>query len=298
MKISIIGFFSVLLIFLHGGCASKKTDITKTYLIEAETAIGHAKLAGAQSVASSTLAKAEQYYKQASDDYYKEAGGRLVASIRESVALKAKSADNALRAKKEAELAMSEINKHLATSEVKKQYDHLKNQEESLQKELQNQNLQIKSQNESLKEEIEKLESTNQMLQKELESKDIAKPKALYLEAFYLFHGRKYEASRKKLQSLLEMFPDSDLSENAQYWIGENYFMQKKYKEACMAFETVLAKYKKGNKSADSLFKLGRCYYRIRNYEKSKQRWQSVIKLYPGSSAAARAREFLNKFHK
>ena len=292
MKIFHIEYISILLVFLHAGCASQKAEIAKTNLMEAETAINYAKLAGAQSAAPSNFAKVEQYYKQAEDAFQKEARGRLFEYLDESDALKAKSADIALNAKKEAETALSE---------TKKQYDKLINQNEVLQKELQNLNAQLKSQKELSQGEIEKLKSTIQMLQEKLENynqlADAVKPKALYLEAFYLFHGRKYEASRKKLQRLLEMFPDTDFSENAQYWIGENYFMQKKYKEACMAFETVLTKYKKGKKSADSLFKLGRCYYRLGKYEKSKQSWQAVIKRYPGSRAAARAREFLSKFH-
>jgi len=292
MKIFHIGYISILLVFLHAGCASKKAEIAKTNLMEAETAINYAKLAGAQSAAPSNLAKAEQYYKQAEDAFHKEAGGRLFSYLSGSAALKAQSADNALNAKKEAETAISE---------TKKQYDQLKNQNEVLQKELQNLNAQLKSQKELPQGEIEKLKSTIQMLQEKLENykqlADAVKPKALYREAFYLFQNRKYEESRKTFQHLLEKFPDFYLGENAQYWIGETYFMQQKPKEACEAFETVLAKYKQGKKSADSLFKLGRCYYKLRNYEKSKQSWQSVIKRYPGSRAAARAREFLSKFH-
>jgi len=271
MKIAKIGYLAIFIVFLQIGCASKETKIAKKHLIEAKTTIGTAKLMGAESAAPSQMSSAEKYYRKADDDFHKEPrSNRLVSTLRQSTELKKKSAENALLAKKEAERAIQ------------------------IMKEQENR---IRSQKDSLEREVNQLTSTIQEHQKELKrsrQKKEEKPKALYMKAFYLFHDRDYETSRKTFERYLEV-ASNDLGDNAQFWIGECYYMQKKYRKAKEAYQAVLSNFPKSNKTADSLLKLGLSYRRLKNYEKSKQSWRSLIKRYPKSQAAAIARKYLGR---
>ncbi len=50
-------------------------------------------------------------------------------------------------------------------------------------------------------------------------------------------------------------FPQSDLADNAQYWIGECFYSQKKFQEAKEGFAAVAEHFPFGNKVPDALYK-------------------------------------------
>ena len=52
-------------------------------------------------------------------------------------------------------------------------------------------------------------------------------------------------------------YPDDPLAGNAQYWIGETYYVRGQYKNAADAFLKGYKKYKSGEKAPDTLLRLG-----------------------------------------
>ena len=54
-----------------------------------------------------------------------------------------------------------------------------------------------------------------------------------------------------------QRYPNDPLAGNAQYWLGETYYVRKDYKNAAAAFAEGYQKYPKGPKAADDLLKLG-----------------------------------------
>src|SRR6185295_20399322 len=55
----------------------------------------------------------------------------------------------------------------------------------------------------------------------------------------------------------VKAYPNDQLAGNAQYWIGETYFVRGQYKAAADAFLKGYKKYKTGEKAPDTLLKLG-----------------------------------------
>ncbi len=66
-----------------------------------------------------------------------------------------------------------------------------------------------------------------------------------------------YDAAEASFNTILTKYPDDSLAGNAQYWLGETYYVKKDYTKAAVAFAKGYSGYKSGSKGPDSLLKLG-----------------------------------------
>ena len=121
-----------------------------------------------------------------------------------------------------------------------------------------------------------------------------ADPKAIYMKGFYLFHNRDYTASRKAFEAYLKL-PSDDFSDNARFWIGECFYMQKKYRQAGASYQRVLSDYSGSNKTPEAMLKLGVCFRHLKDAKKAREIWRALVKQYPESRAAAAARKHLSR---
>jgi len=78
-----------------------------------------------------------------------------------------------------------------------------------------------------------------------------------YDEAFGLLREANYPAAEQALRDFVRRYPSDPLSGNAQYWLGETYFVRGRYDAAAAAFAEGYEKYPHGAKGADDLLKLG-----------------------------------------
>ncbi|MBE6449458.1 MAG: tol-pal system protein YbgF [Alphaproteobacteria bacterium] len=81
--------------------------------------------------------------------------------------------------------------------------------------------------------------------------------KSAYNAAYDLLKDLKYEQAQIALSEFLEKYPEHELAGNAQYWLGETFYVRRMYEDAAIAFATGFKKYKNSTKSADNLLKLG-----------------------------------------
>ena len=77
-----------------------------------------------------------------------------------------------------------------------------------------------------------------------------------YNYAFGLLRQANYPAAQQALRSFVQRFPNDALAGNAQYWLGETFYVSKDYANAATAFAEGYQKYPKGPKAADNLLKL------------------------------------------
>ncbi len=82
-------------------------------------------------------------------------------------------------------------------------------------------------------------------------------PQEQYNFAFGLLRQANYPAAEQALRAFIERYPNDALAGNAQYWLGETYFVRKDYNNAAAVFAEGYEKYPKGGKAADNLLKLG-----------------------------------------
>ena len=107
-----------------------------------------------------------------------------------------------------------------------------------------------------------------------------------YAAAYELFKEEKYEKARTEFKNYLKQFPNTDYSENAQYWIGECYYFEKKYEEAILEFDKVIKSYPNGNKAPSALLRQGFAFLNLGDKSSAKLILQQVIKDYPNTNNA------------
>ena len=114
---------------------------------------------------------------------------------------------------------------------------------------------------------------------------------ALYDRGYTLYHQGRYVDAEAGFRRFLQAYPDTSLSDNAQYWIGESRFARADYDGALAAFREVVQRYPGGNKVADSLLKVADCLQRLGDTEAARSTYDEVIRRFPGSAAGAMAEE-------
>lgn len=120
-------------------------------------------------------------------------------------------------------------------------------------------------------------------------------PEELYSHAYSIYKKGRYPEAREAFLKFLHKFPQTELSDNAQFWIGECYYKEKNYEKAILAYEEVIQKYPQGNKIPDALLKEALCFRAIGDKTSSDIIFQRVIEKYPESPQAEIARKELNK---
>jgi tol-pal system protein YbgF len=80
---------------------------------------------------------------------------------------------------------------------------------------------------------------------------------AVYTQAFDALKAGSYSVAITGFKDFLGSYPASPLAENAQYWLGEAYYVTHDYEAAAGAFRAVLKKWPGARKAPDALLKLG-----------------------------------------
>ena len=85
-------------------------------------------------------------------------------------------------------------------------------------------------------------------------------------------------------------YPDSDLAGEAQFRIGECYFVQGRYFEAIAEYEKKLASLPEDTFTSESQYRIGESYEKMGRKEPAEEAFQKTLQKYPQSIAAARVR--------
>lgn len=124
----------------------------------------------------------------------------------------------------------------------------------------------------------------------------LPKDQAAYNQAMEEMKQKQYDKAIRSYRSFIKKFPESDLKDNAQYWIGECYYALKKYEEAIIEFEEVIQQYPKGDKVAAALLKEGLAFHELKDNTPARQILKKLIDQYPNSEEAQKATEKLKEF--
>lgn len=112
----------------------------------------------------------------------------------------------------------------------------------------------------------------------------------LYNTAYRDLSRGNYQLALQGFRQFVNEYPNADLTDNAQYWIGEVYYAQGRYQNAIDEFERVVKWYRTGDKTASALLKIAFSYLNMEETEQGKIYLQEVLKDYPDSDEASRAR--------
>src|SRR5262245_40902182 len=102
-----------------------------------------------------------------------------------------------------------------------------------------------------------------------------------------------YDQAVAELQDFIRQNPKDDLADDAEYLVGEAYFVQEKYPDAVAAYDRLLANHGQGDKAAAGHFKKGLALLSMNRTADAVIQLQYVISNYPKSEEARLARERL-----
>lgn len=115
-------------------------------------------------------------------------------------------------------------------------------------------------------------------------------PAELYDTAYADYNKGRYALAIQGFQEYLAAYPSTDLSDNAQYWIGECHYAQKNHKEAIADFDKLLKAWPKSDKAAAALLKKGYALVELGLKAEGVVALQYVIHEYPSAEEARLAR--------
>jgi tol-pal system protein YbgF len=119
--------------------------------------------------------------------------------------------------------------------------------------------------------------------------------RANYQAAFELLKQGRYKEASTALRQFMVEFPDSSLSDNAQYWLAETHYVSQSYDKALPEFSLVVEKYPKSRKIPDALLKIGYCNYELKRFDAARKSLQTVVANYPETTAARLAGQRLER---
>jgi tol-pal system protein YbgF len=120
-------------------------------------------------------------------------------------------------------------------------------------------------------------------------------PEEIYAQAYNIYKEGRLTEAREAFTGFLRQFPNTEYSDNAQFWIGECHFKENNYEEAILAYEDVVAKYPAGNKVPDALLKQGLCFQELGDMVSSRIILQRIVENHPDSPQAEIAKSRLEK---
>ncbi len=115
----------------------------------------------------------------------------------------------------------------------------------------------------------------------------------LYKDAYEAYHKGDLEGARRKFEAFLKQYPNTELSDNAQFWIGETYYLKKDYERAILEYEKAIVKYPEGDKIPAALFKQALAFLELGDRGNARNLLKRVIEKYPHSDQAELAKKKL-----
>jgi tol-pal system protein YbgF len=116
-----------------------------------------------------------------------------------------------------------------------------------------------------------------------------------YQAAFELLKEQRYEPAALAFEQFLVTFPESELADNAQYWLAESYYVTQRFDQALTEFKIVMERFPNSRKVPDALLKMGYCNYELQRWDAARGSLARVQTEYPETTAARLAGQRLQR---
>jgi len=111
-----------------------------------------------------------------------------------------------------------------------------------------------------------------------------------YDRAYNLLRTQDWDKAERALSDFVKRYPKNPMAGNAQYWLGETFYVRKKYNEAAVAFAEGFRSYPTNNKAPDNLLKLGMAMSELGKAKESCTAYGELLQRFPGASPAIKRR--------
>ncbi len=118
-------------------------------------------------------------------------------------------------------------------------------------------------------------------------------PNQLYDQATQDLTQGRYALALQGFRDFVRRFPAAELSDNAQYGVGECFFAQSRFDSAAVEYARVETGWAQGDRVPAALYKLALSRERLGEAEAAKKTFEDLVKRFPNSGEAQLARERL-----
>lgn len=128
-----------------------------------------------------------------------------------------------------------------------------------------------------------------------VKEKQVSPEQAAYEKALGLYKDGKLEDAIADFRNFVKTYPQSDLADNAQFWIGECYMGLKQYEQAILSYQQVIKRYPKGNKVPNAMLRQALAFHAIKDNTSARLLLEKIIRTYPKSNEANIAKSKLKE---
>lgn len=113
----------------------------------------------------------------------------------------------------------------------------------------------------------------------------------VYDHGYTLYHQGEHVEAEAAFQRFLASYGDTELADNALYWVGESRYSRADYRGALAAFREAVERYPRGNKVPDALLKAGAALEKLGDHAGARQSYRDIQRRFPDSATALVAAE-------
>lgn len=121
--------------------------------------------------------------------------------------------------------------------------------------------------------------------------------KQRYQKAYETLKNGHYTNAIAEFKRFLNDYPGGEFSDNAQYWLGEAYKVNREISLSREAFNKLIANYPNSPKVRDGMLKLGYIELEQNNIAKAREYFTRITSTYPGTTAAHLAEKKLQQLN-
>ena len=116
-----------------------------------------------------------------------------------------------------------------------------------------------------------------------------------FRSAYKVYLNGNYDRATVEFQRFVKHYPDTTLTPQAFYYLGESLHLQKHYDPAKQTLEHIVTNYPNNKYRISALYKLGQLMLETDQRTKAQEYWNRVIQEFPESPEATQAKEQLKK---
>lgn len=122
--------------------------------------------------------------------------------------------------------------------------------------------------------------------------------KAEYDTALAILREGRYTDAAQAFKQFLARHPTSSYTGNANYWLGETYYVTRDFDQALNTFTGLVTNHPQSPKVPDSRLKIGYIQYEKKDWAAARQALEAVVTNYPVTTAARLASDRLARMKK
>ena len=119
-----------------------------------------------------------------------------------------------------------------------------------------------------------------------------------YQSAFDLLKSGRYDEAALAFQQFIAEFPTGSYADNAQYWLGETFYITRRFEQAVQEFERLVSTHPASQKLTHALLKIGYAYDELGNLTEAERVLSELIERHPQTAAAGLARKRLTSIRR